>query len=97
MQGESGSDLLHVDSFVALCEDVTMVSEEDEVSLVVEGHYSSSFELGILWEQRGKESSDFDTDFGVKVIEYEFGYVLGGNGMMLDILLELDAGHLENS
>jgi len=87
---------LHVDSFVPFGEDVPVVSEKDEVSLVVESHYSSALELGILGEKRSEESSDFDTDFGVEVVQDELGNVLGGDCVVLDFFLELDVGHFED-
>lgn len=88
---------MHVDSFVPFGEDVPVVSEKDEVSLVVESHNSSALELGVLGEQRSEESSDFDTDFGVEVVQDELGNVLGGDCVVLDLFLELNVGHFEDS
>jgi hypothetical protein len=71
------------------------MSEEDEISLIVESDDSPSLEFWILWEERSKESSDFNTDFGVEVIEDKFGYMLSGQSMIFDIFLGLDTGDLE--
>jgi hypothetical protein len=65
------------------------VSKENEISLIVKSDNSSSFEFRVLGEERGKESANFDTDFGVKIIEDEFRDVLSGDCMMFDLFLEL--------
>ncbi len=96
MESESGAYFLHVDSFVAFGENVSMVPEENEVSLVVEGDDSSAFELRVLGEEGGEEPADLDTDFGVKVVENEFGDVLTGDSMVFNLFLELDISDLEH-
>ncbi len=68
------------------------MSEEDEISLIMESDDSSALELRILREEWGEKPSYFDTDFGVEVIENEFGDMFCGYGMMFDVLLELDIG-----
>ena len=88
---------MHIDSFITLSKYVSVMSEENEVSLVVEGNDSSALELRILREQRGKEPANFETDFGVKVVENEFRNVLSCHTMMLDILLERQTRDLEHT
>ena len=80
---------MHIDSFVSFGEDVSVVSEENEISLIVESDNSSAFELLVLGEKGGKQSTNFDTDFGVKVVQYKLRDMLSGNSMMFDFFLEL--------
>jgi len=50
---ESRAYFLHIYSLVTFSEDVSMMSEKYEVSLVVEGNYSSASEFWLLWEKWG--------------------------------------------
>jgi hypothetical protein len=68
-----------------------MVSEEDEVPLVVECDHSPPSELWVLREERSQESAHPHADLGVEVVEDELRDMLSCNGMMLYLLLILYA------
>lgn len=74
-----------------------MMPEENEISLIVESNDSSSFKLRILREQWSQKSTNFDTDFGVKIVKNELRNVLSSNSMMFDFFLELNTAYLKNS
>ena len=50
---------------------VSMVSEEDEISLIVKCDYSARSEFRSLWEQRGKHAANAMTKHCVEVVEDE--------------------------
>jgi hypothetical protein len=95
LQTESGSNFLKIHLYLALflilLENISMMSEKDKISLIVEGHNPSSFEFWLLWEQSGKESANSSTQFCVEIIQNQFRIVIGGVTMVMDILIQLDA------
>ena len=79
---------MHVDSLVALSKNVSMMSEKYEISLIVECNDSPSLKLRILREERCKQTTNLDTDFGVKIVEYQLRYMFGSNSVVFYVLLE---------
>jgi hypothetical protein len=65
-----------------------MMSEKYEISLIVESDDSPSFKLWILREERCKQTANLDTDFGVKIVEYQLRYMFGSNSVVFYVLLE---------
>ena len=60
-----------------------MKSEEDEVSLVVEGDHLSSTELRVVGEQGGKHPSNGVTQSSREVVKDHLWLVGGGSTMAL--------------
>lgn len=52
-----------------------MVSEEDEVSLIVEGHDPSTLKVWVMWEESSKHSAHGVPQAGVKVVQDNLGHV----------------------
>lgn len=52
-----------------------MVSEEDEVSLIVEGHDPSTLKVWVMWEEGSKHSAHGVPQAGVKVVQDNLGHV----------------------
>jgi len=72
------------------------MSEEDEISLIVEGHDSSSLEFGLLRNQSSKESGDSSTDNCVEVVQNELGIMVGNITVMVNFVVQLRGGDLES-
>jgi hypothetical protein len=73
-----------------------MMPEEDEIPLIVESHHTPTPKLRLLREKRSEQSTQPHSYFRVKVIEDEFRDVLSSNGVVLYLLLELDAGDFKD-
>ena len=73
-----------------------MLSEENKVSLIVEGHNLSSFEFWLLREQSRKESSYSSADFCVEIIQNQFWEMVCSNTMMEKLLVQFDSRYLFN-
>ena len=96
LKRKSGSNFLHIYPLVFISKNVSMMTEEDEVSLVVESYHTTAFELGVLREQGGEETAYLYAYFGVEVVQDHLGDVLTGHRVMLDVLLKFNAGNLEH-
>jgi len=66
---ETRADLLQVRSGAILIELVSVMANEYEVSLVVEGHYSSLFKLRVLREQTCNHATDSVSEHRIEVIK----------------------------
>ncbi len=55
-----------------------MMSEENEVSLVMKSDDASAFELGVVWKQGGQHSSHGMPQSGVKVVQDNFRQMVSG-------------------
>ena len=62
-----------------------MVSDEDEVPLVVEGDHSPTLELGDLWEPGGQQPCHAVTQASGEVVQYDLRLVISHLSMTLDI------------
>lgn len=93
---EPWSDFLQVCFLAVLVELVSVVSKEDEVSLIVEGDGGSRFEVGLLREQTREESADSSTEFSVEIVQDEFGEVVGWSAVSGDVLVQLIVGDFED-
>ena len=69
-----------------------MMSEEDEVSLVVEGNHTSSLELRVVGKQRSKHPTHGVTQPGGEVVQYHFGKVGGGSPVTLTSMTNKQLG-----
>ena len=58
-----------------------MESEEDEVSLVVEGDHLSALKLRVVWEERGKHPPNSVSQSSREVIEDHL-WLMGGRSTM---------------
>lgn len=74
-----------------------MMPHKDEISLIVESHYSSSFKLRILREHRSQESPHSHTHHTIEVVQNELWLVICGYTMMEDILGQSDICDFEHS
>jgi len=87
---------LEVHAFAAFLEHISVVTEKEEVSLVVQRDDSPAFELRALREERGEESADPPADLRVEVLEDELGEVVGYVGMVRDLLVQDAVAYFEN-
>mmetsp|Transcript_37755 Transcript_37755/g.43394 ORF Transcript_37755/g.43394 Transcript_37755/m.43394 type:complete len:218 (-) Transcript_37755:184-837(-) len=67
-----------------------MMSEEYEVSLVVQGYHLLSFEIWSLRKQCSQHSSDSMTNPGVKVVQYQLWVSLHGVSMIKQLFVAFD-------
>lgn len=87
---------MHIDAFIPLSEDVSMMPEEDKVSLVVEGNNSSASKLRLLGEEGCQKSTNSNSNFGVKIIQDKFRDMLSSDSVVLNLFLVLHAGDFED-
>lgn len=80
LQGEPGPHLLQVGTRAISEEFITMVPEEDEVTLVVEGDNLTPDEVGVLGEEGGKHTTDALSGHRVKVVHDQLWGVIMGIG-----------------
>jgi len=96
LQGEPRSHFLQVSARTVLVELVPMVSEEDEISLVVHGYDSSSFQVGHLREQRCHHAANSVTEHRVEVVQNQFWLrVTWGSAVVHNLVSQLEPGHAE--
>lgn len=72
-----------------------MVSEEDVVALVVEGHHASALELWVVREQTGEHAGHGVAQAGVEVVENDLRTVVGGLAHAFDVFAEAQRVDLE--
>ena len=63
---------------------VDCIPEEDEVTLVVEGHGPAAIEIGVLAEQRGEHAADAVAKRCVEIVQDQLRLVRAGPPMSLD-------------
>ena len=63
--------------------DVTVVTEKDEISLVVKRNHASSFELRIPWNKGRKKSTDRCSKTGIESVQYHFRIMRSGLAVFL--------------
>lgn len=73
LKGEPRADFGQVGPCAVGVELVTVMAEEDEVSLVVPGADSSLLELRVLRKQTGDHSAEARTQHSIKVVHYQLG------------------------
>jgi len=76
LERELWPELLDASRLAAL-KDVSMMPEEDEVALVVEGRDATALELGHLREERLEDTAHRVAETRVEVVEHEFRQVGG--------------------
>ena len=81
--------------FLCRIEDVAVLSEEDEVSLVVDGDDASTVEVWTVREERADESADGVSESGVEVVEDELRCVFRHGGVTVDLFGQDDAREFE--
>jgi len=68
LKSETGADFLKVCPGPVVIELVSVVSEEDKVSLIVKGNNPTFLQLRVLGEQTGNHSAHPGSQHGVEVI-----------------------------
>lgn len=68
LESEARADLLQVCATAVFCELVAVVTEENEVALIVEGDYSSPVEVRGLGEKSCEHTPDTVAGHGVEVV-----------------------------
>src|SRR3989338_4202840 len=91
LESKSWSALFYPSGLKVL-EDVSMVTEKDKVSLIVERDHSAPFELWLLWKQRSKHATQRMPQSGIEVVQDELREMIARIRRALDLLAILDAG-----
>ena len=85
LQCESWPYLLQISSLPVLRELIPVVSEEYEISLVMECDHCPAHEVRRLREQSSKHPADSVTGHGVEVVQDQLRVVRRGVAMVVDI------------
>ena len=69
LESETRTEFLQTAALVVFAELVAVVSHEDEVTLVVEGHHATTLKLRVVREESLKHSTHRQAQSGVKIVE----------------------------
>lgn len=69
---------------------VTMMAEEDVITLIVECNYTPAFEFWIVWEKTSKKTSNCVTKTSIEIVENNFWSVLSWFANTFNVFAELE-------
>ena len=94
LECESGANFSQSCLCAIFVEFVSVLAEENEISLIMQGDHSSSREVWHLWEESSQHASDSVAKHRVEVVHDKFWVRLAWCCTMThDIVSELDTGH----
>lgn len=86
-QRESWPNLLQINRFELLVENVTMMSEKYKISLIVHRNDSPSFKVWLLREQRSKEPSNSSTQSRIEILQVQLWEMISWVSVMPDFFV----------
>lgn len=95
-QCELRSDFLQPSLLPSIIKDVTMPSDKDKITLIMERHGLSSLELWVMREKGDEQAANCMPESGGKIVQNKLRVVRTGSTMIMNLFVELDRGKLED-